>query len=61
MNGILFKSHLDDYLLRLTSTFKTQQINQIESLARYYSCLGYGYKLFLCGNGGSALMHTHSK
>ena len=60
MTEILFKSHLDDYLLRLRSTFKTKQINQIESLAKdIIHVWDNGYKLFLCGNGGSAANAIH--
>jgi D-sedoheptulose 7-phosphate isomerase len=60
MNQILFKSHLDDYLLRLNSTFKTEQIHQIESLAKdIIHIWENGYKLFLCGNGGSAANAIH--
>ena len=60
MKEILFKSHLDDYLLRLKSTFKTKQINQIESLANdIVNIWENGNQLFLCGNGGSAANAIH--
>lgn len=60
MAEILFKSHLDDYLLRLKSTFKTKQINQIENLAKdIIHIWENGNQLFLCGNGGSAANAIH--
>ena len=34
MTKIVFKDHLEDYLLRLKSTFNISQINEIENLAK---------------------------
>ena len=60
MTEISFKSHLEDYLLRLKSTFKTNQINQIESLSKdIIRVWENGNQLFLCGNGGSAANAIH--
>ena len=60
MSEILFKTHLDDYLIRLKSTFKAKQINQIESLAKdIIHIWENGNQLFLCGNGGSAANAIH--
>ncbi len=60
MKEKLFESHLDDYLIRLKSSFKSKQTNQIESLAKdIIHIWENGHQLFLCGNGGSAANAIH--
>ncbi len=55
-----FKLHTQNYLHRLSSVFKDEQISQIEKLSLdLYSLWQEKKNLFICGNGGSGANAIH--